>query len=562
MTFDGILLNKICLELSSSIGQQLRQVYQTSKTNFYLKFSKSSIQFSLNSVFPFVSAGRKDPEDGNISSPLLIFMRRHLPNLFLSELTQLGMDRQVTFKLTGSNPFGEKIEYYMNIEIMGPNSNIVITDSDNMILQVFKSKITRQRTIAPGVEYTRPESRGVPLMKLSSEEFFEKLTLDRGNIDKGLLEVLQGFPRNTVQIVMENAGLGVSQFEELTELQTDSLWRVLMSIKADLDQPRVYVYQRDGKTDISAVGPLNAVETTILNPSAAIISLVNSDRSENDLSLTKRRVSKKLRSEIQRLDKLRDKLFLEMKEIEGCEDYKNMGELIVSNLYRLKEKVDKVQLASWVTGEEVEIILDSRLTPSENAQLFFKYYNKSKRKQIQVYGRIRELSEELKYLEQLLVMIELCENTPEIEDLKSELVAVGVMKIPSKKRVKKDTKIGPRIFKYANHIYNVGKNNFQNDEITRRASREDYWFHARGIPGAHVILKTSGMEPTEAEIVYGAGLAARYSRGKMSLRVEVDCAKVADVWKPRGAKPGMVRYRNSRTLNVKPVEIKDEEVVG
>ncbi|MFW6172672.1 MAG: NFACT RNA binding domain-containing protein, partial [Elusimicrobiota bacterium] len=247
--------------------------------------------------------------------------------------------------------------------------------------------------------------------------------------------------------------------------------------------------------------------------------------------------------------------------IKDFEHYKKMGEIVTSNLYRLTKKTDRVEVYDWYENKNRTISLDPTKTPAENAQIFFKYYEKAQRKSKHLKKRMRHINRQIEYLSDLLDTVKLCESKDELDSIKEELENIGLLKRKTKTKAKKEKKSGPKVFENHGFKYLVGRNNIQNDQITRDATEDDIWFHARNIPGTHVILKRAGRKPTKAALEYGAYLAAANSRGRYDQKVEVDYTLVKYIRKPKGLPPGKVLYDNFKTIVVDftDFEVKKQE---
>ena len=281
------------------------------------------------------------------------------------------------------------------------------------------------------------------------------------------------------------------------------------------------------------------------------ISKDNKERINQKASSMKKNLSLKL-------DRIRHKIEkqeLELKESENADKYRIRGELITSYIYMIKEGMESVVLENYYdNNKKVEISLRPNLTPSENAQKYFKKYNKLKNAGEEISKQMVINIQEKDYLENTLLSIENCDDAKELKEIREELIREGYIK--SYKMPKKDNKPGTDMRKYIScegNMIIVGKNNKQNDYLTLRlADNEDYWFHTKDIPGSHVLIKSAGKKVTDEELLEAGILAAYYSKARMSANVPVDYTMKKNVKKPSGAKPGMVIYEKNKTLYVTP----------
>jgi len=552
MVFDGLILQRVLAEISDVSGQQLRQVYQIGRSEFFFKFSKRGIEISLNPSSPYIIESNRNQNSPSIETPFSLFLRRHINGFFLTKIAQLDMDRITRMDFEGRDAFGERNKYSVIAEFIGPGSNIMVLDEEERILQVFREMISSKRTLARNVKYYPPDSPGKSLRNLSKENITLTLLHSGDTLSRAIMKSFTGFSRATAENIV-----GFLQIEDvvpssLREERLDEVAEFLMSLSLDTNGRSLFVIDGTKGAEISPIPLDHKGRCEKVGASEAIRRAIKSSGAEREVDRRKQLIMRKIDKSFKRLFKLIDKLETELSEVENYRDFKKYGELITANLYRLRERRETVELEDWETGETVEISLDSRLTPSENAQLFFKYYSKSLRKEIQLKKRLRVLRDEVNYLDQLKEMVSQAESLEDVREFSSELEEAGIKRKEKidKKRKKRSQKSGPRVFERNGFKFLVGRNNIENDEITKNASRDDIWFHARGIPGAHVILKKAGKEITPEAILYGSLLAAKYSRGRQSGKVEVAHTEVKNVKKPKGAKPGMVTYRKFESITV------------
>lgn len=552
MVFDGLTLQRVLAEISTGLGTQLRQVYQIGKTEFFLKLSKMGIEISVNPSSPYVIASERDRNSPSLETPFSIFLRRHLNGFFVTGIEQKEMDRILRLDFEGRDAFGERTKYSIVTEFIGPGSNMIVLDEEGLIEQTFKEMITSKRSLVRGLKYYSPESPGRCLRELSAEEIVSTLQESNQILSKAISVSFTGLSRATTENIV-----GYLQLEDVPPLALgkERLRETAEFLKSLVDNSSddfLFTLEAKNGNELSPI-PLDFKGHCEKIPaSLAISKTLESIGVETEIDRRKSTILRKIERASKRLFLLAEKLEKELAEVENYEEFRRYGELLVANLYRLKERQSEVELDDWESSSKVRISLDKRLTPSENAQLFFKYFSKSQRKEFQVKKRLRILRAESDYLEQLKEMIVQAETIDDIQEFSLELEEAGIIHKgkSERKKKKKVQKYGPRVFERDGMKYLVGRNNLQNDDITKNASRNDLWFHARGIPGAHVILKRAGKEITSDALHYGSFLAAMYSRGKQSGKVEVVYTEVQNIRKPKGAKPGMVLYKKSETVTV------------
>jgi predicted ribosome quality control (RQC) complex YloA/Tae2 family protein len=267
---------------------------------------------------------------------------------------------------------------------------------------------------------------------------------------------------------------------------------------------------------------------------------------------------KVVNTNLSKLIKKEKKLNKEFNTAVDSEKYKIYGELLTANLYQIKEGEKQVHLLNYYSpdGEYMTIDLDKKLSPSQNAQKYYKKYNKSKTAKREILNQLEETQHEIRYFEQVSHSLEIIRSMNELEELRLELMEEGYLKRRNIPKKKKEHKMEFLSFLSSDGftIY-VGKNNKQNDYLTLKfSSKKDLWFHTKDIPGSHVIISTKGREVPESTIKEAAELAAFHSKGKLSSKVPVDYTLIKNVKKPSGAKLGMVIYDDYNTLYITPRE--------
>ena len=539
MNIDGFLLHKIILNLKKFEGKRLKKVYQSSRFNFYFKFDNESIQISTDPSNPFLTFTDKK-EEYTFTSPFLTFLRRNVSGTFLEKIYQIENDRIIYFSFIRKNPFGEIVKINIVVELMGPNSNLIVINNNQKIQIILKRKISSKRTLMEGSTYKTIPSEKIQINNLSKEDFLDK----KIESYKDLTNLIQGISSRTAKTLIENTD---NNYE---------IWKNIVRLKDSYKNQYLYFDKHNMK--IYPFEP-SYIQTEKINVIDYINNNAGKEKVTGDLETYKNKFLKIVQKELDKKIKLQNNLQSELISVKDFDDYKYFGNLIISNIYKIKDKTEEIDLYDWEKDKNVKISLESNLSPAQNSQKYFKYYEKAKRKYHGLIKRMKTIKVDYDYLNQLFQMIILCENRNEIDEIKIELQKNNLLK--SNKRVyqieKNKNKSVYKTYEYEGFKFLIGRNNYQNDELTKGAAKDDYWFHTKEIPGAHVILKTAGKEPEEGVLLYGASLAAYFSKGRISSKVTVDCTKVRNVWKPKGAKPGMVLYKNQKSYTVTP-EIKED----
>ena len=549
MPFDGLLMKKIVNEIKEKITGPLRNVYQASKVDYYLVFQDGSVRISLNPSFSFIAKMEKLNLPSKMPPSFTMLLRKHLKNARFLGIEQEGFSRIAYFRFRKLDEMGDEREYLLVAEIMGKFSNLILVDDRGKIVDVHRRIVTSQgRELLPTKDFRPYESK-----KMDPENFeISKMETKGKKCWKAIVENIEGFSKIAASEVCFRAGL--SSQDPLEQKDFQNLKRALEELMNEWKVTDAFVLKEgDAVVDVSAVRlthlPLYHQE---MLPSEAIKTFVNFKEEKDILENKRSDLEKTVSKEIKKLEDTLEKVREDIEKARGFEKFRKWGELLKAYHYLIKEGKRQVLLTDWESGKQIEVpILEGR-NALESSKIYFEKYKKLKRKYEAATKRAYELQKQLFYLEQLLQTLEDADTLEDLEEITQEMEQTQLIK-KKKKGTKKAQKVSePRKFVRDGFVILVGKNNRQNDELVRNASPNDIWLHAHEIPGAHVIIKTGGRKVKEETLEYAASLAAGYSRGKDSGRVAVDYTLAKFVKKPKGFKPGMVIYRNYKTLFVKP----------
>ncbi len=585
MPYDGLVLAAVKKELEEKItGGRIDRIYQPEKDQLILVIHRPGERMRL-----LLSAGARDARahllagtKENPAAPPLFCMvlRKHLEGGRITGLEQPGLERVLTVKVETRDELGQPAEKHLICEIMGKHSNIILVEpADGSIVDAIKRyshTVSRHREVLPGRPYVPPpRQEKLNPLELKEEEFWSSCL--EAPLTTPLPELLQkkfsGLSTVTCREIVFRAGLDPDTIlDQCGEYELVSLWKSLKRIAESFARGEFepcLTYTKKGEVvDFSSLalthtglfikrGSMNQ----ILDEFYAARELAEKIEREKNLLLTL--VSK----EISRLEKKLDLYTKSMQETEEMEKWRLFGELLTANMYRLKRGMSSVTVENYYEKDcpPVTVPLDPMLTPQENAQLFFKKYNKAKNTRQALESRISSALEELEYLETVKTYAELASTAEELDEIALELARGGyntgrqdaVISRTGRKKVK--TVPFPLAFLSSEGFtILVGRNNTQNDYLTAKmAADTDIWLHARGLPGAHVIIRTGGREVPPLTLKEAATLAAYYSKGRSAKNVLVDYTLKKHVRKPKGARTGMVVYEQEKTITVVP----DEELV-
>ncbi|MDR3294934.1 MAG: NFACT family protein [Clostridiales Family XIII bacterium] len=588
MPFDGIVISALASQLSARLlGGKIEKIYQPESDELLFHVTaqkeKHKLFLSSNSANPRVHLVEDYGPYPQNPRGFCMLLRKHIQGGRFSRIEQRGSERVLVFTVDTLNELGFSQNKQLIVEIMGKHSNIILIDANSgKIIDSVKRlppELNRYRQVLPGCLYVEPPSHGKFSWYDVTPETLRALLSGGGaetgadawyggaadggaRIAKAILDGVQGFsPRaaegfaaEVLSAVPANAADG----DGILAAACGCFAAFVDKIRAGAFAPRVYLDPEHTPLDFHAF-PLFPFEGACPSVAFGDISAAAAYFYSNRLSSNRIRQKSAdlLKAAQNSLDRqlLKKQRLLEDLERAGKADADRIsGELLTANLHLLSPGRDSAELVNYYDGSPVSIPLEPRLTPSQNAQRYFKRYRKAKTAVIEKSAQLAETEKEIAYLESVLRFIEDAATVEEADALRLELIEAGYLR-------RRKQPAGKNIQKAAPHAYEIsdgfrvlaGRNNRENDVLTfKQASSADLWFHTKDIPGTHVILFTGGRTPSERCIFEAAAIAAWHSKGRGSENVPVDYVLVKHVKKPSGAKPGMVIFTNNRTLYVTP----------
>lgn len=576
MAFDGITIAALKNELENKIlGGRIDKIYQPENDEIILGIRCFGINSRLlltanpsNPKFHFTNIARSNP-----SNPPLFCMvlRKHLQSGKIIKLEQVNFDRILNIYIEGLNEMGDYSVKRLVLEIMGRHSNIILVDENNIILDSAKHishDKSSVREVLPGKKYSLPpEQDKINTLDLDVNNFYDCINNNKAKkIQNIIYQSYNGISPVIASELCFRADINPAAVPE--EISNDKIrllyskfYELVDSIKNSCFSPQL-IKTGNKLVDFSPfeMTQFKDYETEKYD---SMSELVENYYKTKDLSYRINQKTFDLRriisQNIERCVRKKEIQLQTLKNIENREEQRLFGELLTANIYSIKKGMTSVTLTNFYSEnmENVTISLEGDLTPSENAQKYFKAYNKAKRTFEALQEQIKSNDEELIYLEGVLASVSNCTNEQDIKEIRSELREGGYIKkqkgAPSKKAQKKSSPIH-FISSDGFDIY-VGKNNVQNDELTLKfAKSRDIWLHTKIIPGSHVIIVTEGKPVPDSTLNEAVNLAAYYSKARGSALVPVDYTEKRNVKKPNGAKPGMVIYETNKTAYVTPSE--------
>jgi len=577
--FDGLVMAAVRSELEAKLtGGRIERVYQPDKVELVLLVHKPGARQKLllsanarNARVHLTKSTRENPT----SPPLFcMVLRKHLEGGRIIGFEQAGLERVLVVRVDSRDELGQPSEKHLICEIMGKHSNIILKDNSNGVvidgIKRYSHSVSRYREILPGRQYLSPPSQHKLNPLTLDEDKFRQACLALP-LETKLPELLQksfdGLSIVTCREIVSRAGLQADDLlDHCGDHELRSLWKAFYGVLAPANQgqftPCIITGKRGEPLEFAALDLHHTGQKSEGGEMNSLLDVFFSSRETMEkLDREKNSVSSLLNKEIARLEKKLNLYAGSLEEATGNERLRLYGELLTANLYRLQKGPEEVTLENYFeeTCPAVTIPLGPHLTPSENAQVYFKKYVKSKNTRAALEVRTGLALDELDYLEGVKIALDHAAVLQDLAEVKQELADQGYIKQSTLKH-KKDKKAVPahQHFTYRStdgFQILVGKNNKQNDYLTMRMAREeDIWLHAKDIPGAHVIIRSAGKEVPLTTLTEAAGLAAYFSKGRSAGSVPVDYTFKKHVRKPKGAKPGRVIYDHQKTIMAAPDE--------
>lgn len=548
MSFDGFFLHHMVEELRAELlNGRIQKINQPFDQELVLQIRSNRqshrLLLSAHPVFGRIQLTETTFENPAQPSTFIMVLRKYLQGAVIESIEQIENDRIVEITVSNKNEIGDNIQATLIIEIMGKHSNILLVDkSSHKILEVIKHIGFSQnsyRTLLPGATYIAPPST----------KALNPFTIK----DEKLFEILQTQKLTTKNIQSLFQGLGRDTAFELENLLTDDR----------LSNFRKFFNQETNPclTDKSfSCVPFSTKIEGHFSSLSQLLDVFYKDKAERDR--VKQQASELIRRVENELQKNRQKLKKQEKELqatENAEEFRQKGELLTTFLHQVPNDQDQVILDNYYTNQPITISLDKALTPNQNAQKYFKRYQKLKEAVKYLTELIEETKATILYLESVETVLNQA-GLDEIAEIREELIQTGFIRRRQREKIQKRKKPEKYLASDGKTIILVGRNNLQNEELTFKIARkEELWFHAKDIPGSHVVI-SGNLNPSDEVKTDAAELAAYYSKGRLSNLVQVDMIEVKKLNKPTGGKPGFVTYTGQKTLRVTPDSEKIESM--
>ena len=543
MSFDGFFLHHMTEELRRELlGGRIQKINQPFEQELVLQIRSNrqsrKLLLSAHSVFGRVQLTDTTFENPAVPNTFIMVMRKYLQGAVIEAIQQVENDRILEISVSNKNEIGDSVAVTLVIEIMGKHSNIILLDkASGKIIEAIKHVGFSQnsyRTILPGSTYVAPPQTGsLNPFTVGDEKLFEILHTE--DIEpKRLQQIFQGLGRDTAT--------------ELSGRLTADKLKTFRAFFASPTQPSL--------TEKSFSALLFSDSKTQMSTLSELLDTFYKDKAERDR--VNQQASELIRRVEDELEKNRKKLGKQEEELlatENAEEFRQKGELLTTFLHQVPNDQDQVELDNYYTGEKIIISLDKALTPNQNAQRYFKRYQKLKEAVKHLTSLIEETRTTILYLESVETALAQASLT-EIAEIREELIQTGFIRRRQREKIQKRQKPEKYLATDGQTIILVGRNNLQNDELTfKMAKKDELWFHAKDIPGSHVVI-TGNLQPSDEVKTDAAELAAYFSKARLSNLVQVDMIETRKLNKPTGGKPGFVTYTGQKTLRVTPDEEK------
>ena len=570
MAFDGITIANIVTELNQTItGGKINKLAQPENDELIITIKNQRKQYRL-----FLSASASLPliylTETNKPSPLTapnfcMLLRKHIGSGKIIAIEQPGMERIIRFTIEHLNELGDLCTKYLIVEIMGKHSNIIFCNEEDQIIDSIKhvsAHMSSVREVLPGRPYFIPETQSKLNPFVLTEEIFQEKIFPRPvNVAKAIYTSITGISPLMAEEVCYRAGIdGGIPTDGLEDVERVHLAHTFLRMVDDIRdghfEPNI-IYK--GKEPVEfACFPLSQYQDYRAVSYPSIFPVLETYYAEKNIVTKMRQKTVDLRKIVQNaLERNVKKYQLQQKQLkdtEKKEKYRVWGELLNTYGYEVEPGAKSMEALNYYTNEMIQIPLDETMTPQENAKKYFDKYSKLKRTKEALDTLLQETGDEIKHLESIAASLDIASSEEDLVQIKEEMMEYGYVK--RKNTGGKKVKVTSRPYHYISSdgydIY-VGKNNFQNDELSFKfASGNDWWFHAKGQPGSHVIVKSKNEELPDRTFEEAGNLAAFYSKGRTAPKVEIDYLQKKNVKKPAGAKPGFVVYYTNYSLMVEP----------
>ncbi len=569
MAFDGVTTKLIINELNNTLlNSRVEKIYVPTRNEIWFHLhtqDRKSVKLLIsvdanNCRFHLSNESRNNPEK---APQFCMILRKYLSGAKLISISQIGLDRIVKFTFENIDDFGDVVSKDLIVELMGKYSNIILVDKERVIDSIRHVDITMSsvREVLPSKKYVLPSSMGKLNFEETSLDDFENVvnkaiqesefaSIAIANI---LCNIFIGFSKNFILTICSSLNISSELSKnEITDKLIEKIYSKIQTTLTAIPNDELNLSMNENKKDFSVNLSESASKdnNTYAYNSYFLDDFYSQKETVSLLKSAKSNLERDINSHISKITRKLAVVLKNLDEEKNLEKYRQYGELISCNIYKMEIGMDKLEIENFYDNNNiVQIPLQVNLTPSRNAQHYFKKYNKLKGSITHSREYKKEYEEELDYLKSVLFEIEQAESIFELDEIHDEVTAAGYLKKNTKKGKKKDLPSTPHEYEFNGIKVLAGRNNIQNDRLTLKTARKNYtWLHTKNIHGSHVIIESETI--SDELLFFAANIAKKHSNAKDSSKVEVDYTLVKYVHKESGAKPGMVVYTDYKTIIV------------
>jgi len=567
MAFDGITIANIVKELRENLlDGRINKIAQPEADELLLTIKtpngQKRLYISASASLPLIYLTETNKPSPMTAPNFCMLLRKHINNGRITDISQPKLERIIRFEIEHLDELGDLCKKYLIVEIMGKHSNIIFCNDNDRIIDSIKhvsAQISSVREVLPGRDYFIPDTmEKLNPLDVSFTDFYEALVSKPTGLAKAIYTTFTGVSPVVAEEICYVAGVdsGITP-KELSEDVLVHLYKQFTLFFSDVTsgifKPQVYYIGNEPK-EFCSLSLTHFSGFSVKNFESVSVLLETYYATKNTATRIRQKsvdLRKIVQTALERNRKKYDLQFKQLRDTENRDKYRIYGELINTYGYGLEPNAKHLECLNYYTNENIMIPLDNTKTAQENAQKYFNKYNKQKRTFEALTALIQETQDEILYLESVSNALDIALNEDDLTQIKEELIQAGYVR---RKFTKQKVKISSKPFHYISsdgyHMY-VGKNNIQNEELTFHfANGNDWWFHAKGCPGSHVIVKTNGDELPDKTFEEAGKLAAYYSKNRGNEKVEIDYIEKKHVKKPSGGKPGFVVYYTNYSLMI------------
>jgi len=568
MAFDAGMVHAVASELELKLsGGRVEKVNQPEKDEIVLLIHSGRENYKLSICAgannPRIFLTSKSKENPATPPQFCTALRKYLTGARILSVKQMGFERVIEICFDSRDEMGFYKPMTLYCEIMGKYSNIIFCDENKRIVSVIRPvdfTTSQKRQVLPGMQYELPPPQDKLDPREVTKEKFLELAGQKDSeypTDKFIMNMFLGI---SALVAREIAAMSTLTLTEDVQGVYSAFESVMNTLDMGEYTPTIVLDENKRPVEycfIDVKQYAGKYDTKKYDSISELLDIFFDSRDSYDH--TRQRAADLFRLLENHKNRLIRKIAAQTEELELCsqkDEFKNVGDLITAYIWMLKKGMSEAYLADYNDPEmkEKRITLDPRLTPSQNAQQYYKKYNKAKNAEIALNIQLDIAKKDLYFIESEIDLLSRTTGQSELDEIRRELMESGYANKSFKKSMSKGSKIKPHEYVTANGFkLLVGKNNVQNDMLTFKiAEKNDWWFHVKGAPGSHVIMICDGVEPPEIDFTQAATVAAIYSSRSDNAKIDVDYTKVRHLHKPTGAKPGFVTYTTYWSAVVTP----------